>query len=61
MSSIKRLLVNNIIIMGGGRWARVIIKVLHDIVDPSVNISIYTPNNHLNMNKWVAKNKVGGK
>lgn len=59
MSSIKRLSVNEIIIMGGGRWARVIIKVLYDIVDPSVNISIYTPNNHLNMNKWVAKNKVG--
>ena len=59
MSSIKKLSVNNIIIMGGGRWARVIIKVLYDILDPTVNISIYTPNNHLNINKWIVKNKVG--
>ena len=58
MTSIKKLSIDNVIIMGGGRWARVIIKVLSDILDPLVNISIYSPHNNLYMNEWIVKNKV---
>ena len=41
--------------MGGGRWARVIIEVLFDILDPNINISIYSPNNHSFMKEWIIK------
>ena len=41
--------------MGGGRWARVIIEVLLDILDPNINISIYSPNNHSFMKEWIIK------
>ena len=58
MTRIKKLSIDNVIIMGGGRWARVITEVLSDILDPLVNISIYSPSNHLYMNEWIVKNKV---
>ena len=58
MTITKKLSIDNVIIMGGGRWARVITEVLSDILDPLVNISIYSPHNHLYMKEWIVKNKV---
>jgi len=42
--------------MGGGRWARVIIEVLFEMLDPNINISIYSPNNHSFMKEWNIEN-----
>ncbi len=56
MSIKKKLLIKNVIIMGGGRWARVITEVLSDILEPFINISIYSPNNHSFMKEWIIKN-----
>ncbi len=56
MSNKKKLFIKNVIIMGGGRWARVITEVLYDTLEPCVNISIYSPNNHSFMKEWIIKN-----
>ena len=57
MSSIKNIAIDNVVIMGGGRWARVIIEVLCDVLNPKSNILIYSPHNHLLMNEWIIENK----
>lgn len=41
-------------VVGGGRWARVMIGVLHQLVPPDVRFRIYSPNNAPAMQKWVA-------
>ena len=51
--------VTNIRIIGGGRWARVILEVICRIVDKSVNISIYSKNNTIGMSDWVSSKKIG--
>jgi len=57
MSSIKDIAIDNVVIIGGGRWARVIIEVLCDVLNSSANILIYSPHNHLLMNEWIIENK----
>ena len=57
MSSVKKIPIDNVIIMGGGRWARVITEVLCDILNPLANIFIFSPHNHLFMNEWIVQNK----
>ena len=44
----------NIIIIGGGRWARILTEVICTIVDTSVNISIYSKGNASYMAEWVS-------
>jgi len=51
--------VTKINIIGGGRWARVILEVLCRIVDKSVKISIYSKNNSIGMSDWVSSKKIG--
>lgn len=46
-----------IYVMGGGRWARIIIDVLFRITPSSVLIKIFTPRNSKNMQLWVEENK----
>jgi predicted dehydrogenase len=41
-------------VVGGGRWARVVIGVLHEIVPPKVRLSVYTPHNASAMRMWAA-------
>ena len=36
---------DNIAVIGGGRWARVLTETICGLVNPSVNISIYSPHN----------------
>jgi hypothetical protein len=57
MLSLKNKVIENVVIIGGGRWARVIIEVLCDILNPSSNILIYSPHNYLLMNEWILENK----
>ena len=51
--------VTNISIIGGGRWARVILEVICRIVDKSVKISVYSKNNSIGMSDWVSSKKIG--
>jgi predicted dehydrogenase len=44
----------NISIIGGGRWARVILEVICRIVDKSINISVYSKNNSTGMSEWAS-------
>jgi len=58
MSSTKKIPSKNVIVVGGGRWARVIIDTLLDITNPVLNIEIYSPSNHIFMNEWIALKKI---
>jgi predicted dehydrogenase len=44
---------DNIYIIGGGRWAKVYIDVLYELVSPAVNISIHSLHNFEQMLSWV--------
>ncbi len=46
-------------IIGGGRWARVILEVVCRIVDKSVKISVYSKNNSIGMSDWISLKKIG--
>lgn len=52
---------DNIIVIGGGRWARVLIKTICNIVDKSVNIFIYSRSNASFMREWVEIEKIDNK
>ena len=52
---------DNIIVVGGGRWARVLIKTICDLVDRSVNILIYSRSNAQFMREWVKSEKMDHK
>ncbi len=46
----------NIVLIGGGRWSRVILQSLYNLTPSSVNIYIYSARNATNMNIWVSEN-----
>lgn len=48
--NLKRLAV-----IGGGRWARIVIGVLHELVPPDVLIRVYTSHNASSMERWAAE------
>lgn len=58
-SSVNIKSVTNINIIGGGRWARVILEVICRVVDKSVKISVYSKNNSIGMSDWVSSKKIG--
>lgn len=41
--------------IGGGRWARVLIHVLCDLVPPTVRVLVYSPHNALGMEAWLSE------
>ncbi len=45
---------NEIAVIGGGRWARVIVGQLQDLVPKATTIRIHTSRNIIGMSKWVA-------
>lgn len=45
---------SNIAVIGGGRWARVLVEVLCGLVPPGVRLSIHTPHNAVSMLEWVS-------
>ncbi len=48
---------NEIVVIGGGRWARVIIGQLQDIIPTSTTINIHSSRNVIGMSKWVAEQR----
>jgi len=48
---------NDIVVIGGGRWARVIIGELQELVPKTTVIKIHTSRNVSGMSKWVADKK----
>lgn len=51
----------NVSIIGGGRWARVLIETICSITDTSVKISVYSKSNAAGMAEWVYSKKNGHK
>lgn len=51
----------NINIIGGGRWARVILEVISRIADNSDIITVYSKNNSLGMIEWISSKNLGRK
>lgn len=49
----------DIAVIGGGRWARVLTEILCDLVPPSVGISVHTLHNGDSMSAWVSKRGFG--
>lgn len=52
---------DNVLIIGGGRWARVLTEVLCELVSSSVNIYIYSPHNAGSMSEWALAKGFGRK
>lgn len=48
---------DEIVVIGGGRWARVIIGQLEGLVPQSTAIKIHTSRNIVGMSKWVAEQR----
>ncbi|MBI5141413.1 MAG: Gfo/Idh/MocA family oxidoreductase [Nitrospirae bacterium] len=44
---------DNIAVIGGGRWARVLTEVLCGVVPSSVRISVHSPHNAKAMSSWI--------
>ena len=47
---------DRIAVIGGGRWSRVLLQVLYEIVPSSVEISSHSKHNVIGMKKWAHKN-----
>ncbi len=52
---------DNIAIIGGGRWARVLTEVLCDIVPPAVSVSVHTLHNAESMSVWATSRGLDGR
>jgi predicted dehydrogenase len=50
---------DNVAIIGGGRWSRVLTEVLSAIVPPFVRISVHSPRNAVAMALWVSERGLG--
>lgn len=46
---------DNLLIAGGGRWARVLVGVLMDLIPSTTKLTIYSRNNCAAMKGWVAE------
>ena len=58
-SSAKSTWPRNIVVMGGGRWARIYVDVLLELLPPSSKISVYSPRNCLSMADWIRSRGAG--
>lgn len=46
---------DNVAIIGGGRWARVLTEVLYDLIPMSVKLSVHSPRNSKSMVSWISE------
>lgn len=46
---------DNVAVIGGGRWARVLTEVLCDLVPVGVKLSVHSPRNSKSMMTWVSE------
>ncbi|MDB9891205.1 Gfo/Idh/MocA family oxidoreductase [Alphaproteobacteria bacterium] len=51
----------HVAVIGGGRWARVLLEVFCDIVPPFVQISVHSPRNSQSMLAWVSARGLDGR
>lgn len=51
----------HVAVIGGGRWARVLLQVLCGLVPPSVKISAHSPHNAANMLTWASARDLGNR
>lgn len=57
--SVIPLVPNNVVIMGGGRWARVYIDILLELLPLSCRVLVYSPRNCAAMAVWIAGKGIG--
>ena len=50
---------DHVAVIGGGRWARVLLEVLSGIVPPFVQISVHSPRNSQSMLTWASARGLG--
>lgn len=58
-SSSKPVLPCNVVIMGGGRWARVYIDVMLELLPISCRVLVYSPRNYDAMVDWIKGRGIG--
>ncbi|HKI45289.1 MAG TPA: Gfo/Idh/MocA family oxidoreductase [Balneolales bacterium] len=51
----------HVVVAGGGRWARVLISVLYDLLPQSVPVTIYSPHGAASMAEWVVSQGFQGR
>ena len=54
-NKLKKKHINNIAVIGGGRWARVILNSLVSLVGTDIKLSVHTPSNKLGISKWLTE------
>lgn len=52
---------DNIIVIGGGRWARVLTQVICDLVPPTVSVFVYSLHNAKSMRAWAGAQGLGNR
>jgi predicted dehydrogenase len=52
---------DNVAIIGGGRWARVLAEVLCGVVPAGVGISVHSARNAASMSRWAAERDLGAR
>lgn len=58
-SSAKSVWPRNVVVMGGGRWARVYVDVLLELLPASSRVLVYSPRNCEAMANWIVGKGVG--
>ncbi len=59
--SVKSAWPSTVVVMGGGRWARVYIDVLLELLPVNCRIIVYTPRNSAAMVDWIIGKKAGSR
>ncbi len=49
----------SILVIGGGRWARTILKILDSILPQGINLAVYSSRNHVYMSEWICNTLKG--
>ena len=54
LKEIPSICPEHVVVIGGGRWARVYLEVLCSFISPSVKLSVHSPRNSESMLKWAS-------
>ena len=49
----------NVLVIGGGRWSRVLVGVLCELAPPAVNLFVHSPSNAAAMSEWASMRGIG--
>jgi predicted dehydrogenase len=52
---------DQVVILGGGRWARVIAGVVCDLIPPTTQLTLYSPRGADSLNNWVSQQRLSNR